>query len=227
MRPAVTLATNRRRAPHRGGHYRGSRGPLLRHDADLLRQRRAPHRPRLHDHHRRRPGPLAPPARRRRLVPDGHRRARAQGAPSPPRPPASRRTSRPTNSARFREAWAALDIAYDDFIRTTEPRHYAATQALLQQAYDNGCDRARHLRGPVLRLLRGVLQRVGAGRRQPLPDPPPAGRDVQRGELLLQPLARSPTGSCSGSPTTPTRSRPSPSATRCSASSARASRTSP
>jgi methionyl-tRNA synthetase len=42
------------------------------------------------------------------------------------------------NSRRFKESWAALDIAYDDFIRTTEPRHHRATQALLQKAYDNG-----------------------------------------------------------------------------------------
>ena len=41
-------------------------------------------------------------------------------------------------SERFREAWAGLDISYDDFIRTTEPRHFAAVQALLQRAYDNG-----------------------------------------------------------------------------------------
>ncbi|HWG74679.1 MAG TPA: methionine--tRNA ligase [Acidimicrobiales bacterium] len=41
-------------------------------------------------------------------------------------------------SARFREAWALLDISYDDFIRTTEPRHYQATQALMTAAYDNG-----------------------------------------------------------------------------------------
>ena len=27
-------------------------------------------------------------------------------------------------SERFREAWSALNISYDDFIRTTEPRHY-------------------------------------------------------------------------------------------------------
>src|SRR5437870_13804859 len=31
-------------------------------------------------------------------------------------------------AARFRDTWDALDIAYDDFIRTTEPRHYAAVQ---------------------------------------------------------------------------------------------------
>jgi len=42
------------------------------------------------------------------------------------------------NAARFQETWASLDISSDDFIRTTEPRHHAATQALLQKAYDNG-----------------------------------------------------------------------------------------
>ncbi len=41
-------------------------------------------------------------------------------------------------SARFVEAWRRLDIAYDDFIRTTEPRHYAVVQQFLQRVYDNG-----------------------------------------------------------------------------------------
>jgi methionyl-tRNA synthetase len=41
-------------------------------------------------------------------------------------------------SARFKQAWAELDISYDDFIRTTEPRHHRAVQALLQRVYDNG-----------------------------------------------------------------------------------------
>ena len=41
-------------------------------------------------------------------------------------------------SARFRETWELLNISNDDFIRTTEPRHYQATQALMQAAYDNG-----------------------------------------------------------------------------------------
>ncbi len=42
------------------------------------------------------------------------------------------------NSQRFRDAWAQLGIAYDDFIRTTEPRHHEAVQALLTKAYENG-----------------------------------------------------------------------------------------
>jgi methionyl-tRNA synthetase len=41
-------------------------------------------------------------------------------------------------SARFIEAWRRLDISNDDFIRTTEPRHYAVVQQFLQRIYDNG-----------------------------------------------------------------------------------------
>ena len=41
-------------------------------------------------------------------------------------------------SERFREAWAQLDIASDDFIRTSEPRHYTAVQTLLGKIWDNG-----------------------------------------------------------------------------------------
>src|SRR5579884_561543 len=41
-------------------------------------------------------------------------------------------------AARFVDTWKLLDISYDDFIRTTEPRHHVAVQAFLQKAYDNG-----------------------------------------------------------------------------------------
>ena len=41
-------------------------------------------------------------------------------------------------SARFVETWSALDIANDDFIRTTESRHYTVVQEFLQRIYDNG-----------------------------------------------------------------------------------------
>ncbi len=39
---------------------------------------------------------------------------------------------------KFANAWARLDIANDDFIRTTEPRHRAAVVELLQRCYDAG-----------------------------------------------------------------------------------------
>jgi methionyl-tRNA synthetase len=50
-------------------------------------------------------------------------------------------------SERFVEAWKLLDIQYDDFIRTTESRHYDAVQALLQKVYDNGWIELRDYEG--------------------------------------------------------------------------------
>jgi methionyl-tRNA synthetase len=41
---------------------------------------------------------------------------------------------------RWREVWARLDIAYDDYIRTTEPRHEEAVRTILQAVHDNGRD---------------------------------------------------------------------------------------
>ncbi len=43
-----------------------------------------------------------------------------------------------TNSARFREAADVLEVAYDDFIRTTDERHTRSVQRFLQVIYDNG-----------------------------------------------------------------------------------------
>ena len=81
---------------------------------------------------------LAPPARRGRPLPHRHRRARVEGA-------ASGRGARrlpaewaDTTVERYRDAWRLLDIANDDFIRTTEPRHYRGVEKLLQACYDAG-----------------------------------------------------------------------------------------
>src|SRR5215208_3251657 len=38
----------------------------------------------------------------------------------------------------FRAVWKQLDCSFDDFIRTTEPRHKAAVQKLAQVSYDAG-----------------------------------------------------------------------------------------
>ena len=51
-------------------------------------------------------------------------------------------------SERFREAWKLLDIDYDEFIRTTEPRHYAAVRELLQRIYDRGDIELETYEGP-------------------------------------------------------------------------------
>jgi methionyl-tRNA synthetase len=41
-------------------------------------------------------------------------------------------------SATFRETWPSLDIRSDDFIRTTEERHKAVVERVMQQVYDGG-----------------------------------------------------------------------------------------
>ncbi len=41
-------------------------------------------------------------------------------------------------SQRFRDAWKAIDVEPDQFIRTTEERHHRATQELLTRVRDNG-----------------------------------------------------------------------------------------
>jgi methionyl-tRNA synthetase len=38
----------------------------------------------------------------------------------------------------FQSTWRALDLSYDDFIRTTQPRHKAAVRELVQRIYDAG-----------------------------------------------------------------------------------------
>ena len=38
----------------------------------------------------------------------------------------------------FRKAWARLDVSFDDFIRTTQPRHRTAVQKLAQTAFEKG-----------------------------------------------------------------------------------------
>ena len=43
-----------------------------------------------------------------------------------------------TTVVRFQEAWRKLEIRNDDFIRTTEPRHKAIVQEILQDLYDRG-----------------------------------------------------------------------------------------
>lgn len=39
---------------------------------------------------------------------------------------------------RFQESWKLLNIEYDHFIRTTDPRHEKLAQEVLQKIYDNG-----------------------------------------------------------------------------------------
>ncbi len=56
----------------------------------------------------------------------------------------------------FRAVWARLDVSFDDFIRTTEPRHKQAVQTTGAAVPRRGRHLRGRVRGLVLRLVRGV-----------------------------------------------------------------------
>ena len=75
------------------------------------------------------------------------RTSTASRSSRPRPPPASTRRSSPTTSPRFAAAWKPLEIANDDFIRTTEARHRTAVVELLQRCYDAGDIELDYYRG--------------------------------------------------------------------------------
>jgi methionyl-tRNA synthetase len=38
----------------------------------------------------------------------------------------------------FKEVWNALNISFDEFVQTSEPRHHRCAQQFIQKVYDNG-----------------------------------------------------------------------------------------
>src|SRR5205823_10820111 len=38
----------------------------------------------------------------------------------------------------FQEVWRALDISYDEFVQTSEPRHHRCARQFIQRVHDNG-----------------------------------------------------------------------------------------
>src|SRR5205807_1332861 len=38
----------------------------------------------------------------------------------------------------FQDIWRALQISYDDFIQTSDPRHHEGCRKFIQTVYDNG-----------------------------------------------------------------------------------------
>ena len=104
----------------------------------------------------------------------------------------------------FREVWARLDISFDDFIRTTEPRHRVAVQEMVETIQRRRRPLRGRLRGLVLRLVRG-LQAGEGSRRRAVSDPPDEAGLDPRDEPLLPAvgLSRSAAGALRGAPGVP------------------------
>src|SRR4029077_19777164 len=41
-------------------------------------------------------------------------------------------------AGQFKEVWDALQISYDEFVQTSEPRHHRCAQQFIQKVHDNG-----------------------------------------------------------------------------------------
>ena len=116
----------------------------------------------------------------------------------------------------FREVWDALDISYDEFIQTSEPRHHACCRKFIQKVYDNGhiykgsyegwyCDGCE-----AFKSGQGATPRTAA-----VPEPQDAARAPQRAVLLLRAVEVPGSAARSSTRRTPTSSSRRAAATRC------------
>src|SRR5438270_5319531 len=185
MRRATPLVTSISRWHLRSPSVLYGRGPALRHYADLLRQRRPPHRPRLHDRDRRRHLPLAPPPGRRRRLPDRDGRARAQGGPDG----GGQRSDPPGVGRPDGGALQGGLAPAPDRQRRLHPHERAppppGRPALPADRLRHRGHRAGDLRGALLRLVRGLLRRERAVRRL-LPHPRLTRAAHEGGDLLFK-----------------------------------------
>ena len=116
----------------------------------------------------------------------------------------------------FRERWAELTISFDDFIRTTEPRHRAAVQKLAQRSYDAGDIYEGTYEGWYCVSCEAFKPGEGPGGRQ-VPVPPDADARVDQGEELLLPAVEVPRPAAGALPRAiPSSSSPTSAATRSS-----------
>ena len=197
----------------------GRARPLLRDDADLLRQRRPSPRDRLLDGQRRRTRPLAPARRRRVLVPHRDRRARLEERPrrraAGTHAPGVGRRDEPSLRRLLGRA-RHLQRRLHPHDRAAPPPERPAVHAgdLRQRLHAQG-----RVRGLVLRLVRGVLPRGGPARGPALPGPRATGRVVHGGELVLRAVAASRSRCSTGTSAIPTPSSRTRAATRRSGSS--------
>ena len=185
-------ATAQRAASARGGRgtavitLRGrGRRTLLPHDAHLLRQRGPAHRPRVHDDHGRRHRPPSPAARRGRLLPDRHGRARRQDRHV--------RREGGADAARARRHPVG-EVPRPGrrprrHLRLLHPHHRPRPRGRGPADPGPHARDGRRLQGQLRRLvlhrLGDVLRRVRPPRGQPLPGPQDAGRVGGGGELVL------------------------------------------
>ena len=158
---------------------------VLRDHADLLRERRAPSRARLHDHRRRRARAAHAPAWRGRLLPHRHGRARragrAGGRAARDHAARARRPERGPFQGARRQAQRHQRLLHPHHRSGAHGEGRRGGAADLRQRPRL----RRHLRGLVLPALRRLQDRRRDRGRQSLPDPQDRARAREGGQLVL------------------------------------------
>ena len=181
---------------------------LLRHDADLLRQRGAAPRARVHDDRRRRHGAPPPPARRGRVLPDRDRRARRAGGRRGRGAGRRRRRSWPTATPSASRRWRrVLDATNDFFIRTSDPEHVKARAGGAAAGQRQRLRRRGHLRGLVLPALRRLQGRATRSTRATAARSTTSSSSASRRRTTSSSSRRSRSASRRSTPSSPTSSR--------------------
>ena len=162
---------------------------LLRHDAHLLRERGAA--PRATP--TRRSGPTSSPA----TIASAGRTCSSSRAPtstaSRSRRSPSARAITPKeladrNAQRFLDLMPRINASNDFFIRTTDPRHKAKVQEVMQRVHDNGHVYKGLYEGWYCPKCADFKTEHGDRGGQHVPDPPHPARPRERGELVLPAL---------------------------------------
>ena len=147
-------------------------------------------RPRVHDDRRRHPGAPPSPARRGRLLPDGHRRARRAG-----RCAAERRASTPQELAdRNAERFKALCRGSTRPTTSSSARRTPSTgavQEVLQRVHDNGHVYKGTYEGWYCPRCADFKAENEIEEGNTLPDPPHRAHARAGGELVLRACRRS------------------------------------
>ncbi len=158
---------------------------VLRHHADLLRQRRAAHRPHLHDGRSPTRWCAGTACRPRGVLGLRHRRARREdgrgAAKKRETPRRARRPHRRRSSSAPGPSSASLRAAS---CAPPSPDHVRNVQATASARARRGLDRAARVRGRLLRRLRALPHRARSRGRQ-VPRPRARARAAPRDELLL------------------------------------------
>ncbi len=186
---AAARHTLRDRGRGRPGKGERTRENVLRHNGDRLRQRPPAPRHRVREDRRGLPGPLQEARRLRHVLPHGDRRAQHQrGEGSAPPRARRRKPTRPRWPASSRRCGRSSTSRTTSSSGPTSTSTSGRSSAPLRDHPQERLHLSGHVRGVLLRVLRGVRAGEGPRGRRALPETQREGAVARGEELFLRAL---------------------------------------